>query len=178
MDQELKQLEKQLNNIVAKFKEDMGGIRTNRPTTKMLEDIKVDYFGQWLTVKQLCSFNVIPPREINVNVWDKNAVGLVAKAIEGAHLGLSIAVDGNTVRINLPPLTDERRKELAKTVKAMAEKERINIRLTRDEFNKKAKAAPDEDTKHFLQEKMQKLVDKANGGIEDLVENKVKEIND
>ena len=176
MDNELKQLDQQLNNIVNKFKEELSGIRTNRPSTKMVEDIKVNYFEQWMTVKQLCSLSVIPPREIILNVWDKSAVSAVAKAIEGVHLGLSISVDGNLVRINLPPLSEERRKELIKTVKAMGEKEKINIRLTRDEVNKKVKSSPDEDLKRFLQKKIQESVDKTNKNIDDLLQGKVREI--
>lgn len=178
MEQELKNLEKDFNNLTARFKDALSGIRTNRPTTKLVEDIKVDYFGQILTVKQLGSLSIVPPREITISIWDKSAVSMVAKAIEGAHLGLSIAVDSSLIRINLPPLTDERRKELIKVIKAMSEKERVAVRVLRDEINKKAKSDPDEDMRRFLQKKIQDLVDKVNKAIEELLENKIREIND
>ena len=178
MEQELKQLEQKLNSIVSRFKDELSSIRTNRPTTKLVEDIKVDYLEQRLTVKQLCSLSIVPPREIVLNVWDKNSVSAVAKAIEGVHLGLSVVISGNLIRINLPPLTDERRKEFIKIIKTMTEKERVNIRLLRDEVNKKTKANPDEDLRHFLQKRIQESVDKTNRNIEDLLENKIKEIND
>ena len=177
-EKELKQLEQKLNGIVSRFKDELSGIRTNRPTTKLVEDIKVDYFEQRLTVKQLCSLSIVPPREIVLSVWDKNAVSAVAKAIEGVHLGLNIAVNGSLIRINLPPLTDERRKEFIKITKGMAEKEKVSIRLLRDEVNKKVKTSVDEDLRHFLQKKIQESVDKTNKSIEYLMENKVKEIND
>ena len=176
MDQDLKRLEQQLSALVLKFKEELAGIRANRPTTRLVEDIKVDYFGQFLTIKQLGSISIIPPREITISCWDKNSVASVAKAIEGAHLGLSIIIDGSLVRINLPPLTDERRKELVKLVSGLGEKQRIAVRVRRDEFNKIAKANPDEDMREYLKKQIQDRVDKANKEIETFLKNKVVEI--
>ena len=176
MDQDLKRLEQQLSALVLKFKEGLAGIRANRPTTKLVEDIKVDYFGQFLTVKQLGSISIIPPREIVISCWDKNAVASVAKAIEGAHLGLSVVIDGSLVRINLPILTDERRKELVKLVSGLAEKQRIAVRMLRDDFNKIAKANPDEDLREYLKKQIQDLVDKTNKNIEEILKAKEREI--
>ncbi len=178
MEQDVKSLEQGLGFLTAKFKEEMGGIRTNRPTSKLIEDIKVDYFGQMMTVRQLGSISINPPREIIINIWDRNAVTAVAKAIEGVHMGLSIAVDGGAVRINLPPLTDERRKELIKLVHSLAEKQRIAVRLARDEARKKVKTNPDEDMVRFLEKKIQEAVDKTNKNIEEILKAKEKEIGD
>src|SRR3989344_6323628 len=151
MEQDLKFFEKALQSIVDKFREEISGIRTNRPSTKLLEEIKVDYFGQMLPVKQLASLSVVPPREINVTAWDPTSVAAIAKAIEGVHMGLSISVDGGTVRVNLPPMSDERRKEMIKIAKSISEKDKISVRLLRDDVNKKAKASPDEDMGRFMQ---------------------------
>lgn len=178
MDPNLKKLEQQLNALAAKFKEELSSIRANRPTAKLVEDIKVDYFGQMMLVKQLGSIAINPPREIIVNCWDKKAVAAIAKAIEGAHLGLSVVIDGGLVRINLPPLTNERRKELIKLVHGLAEKQRIAIRIMRDEFNKIAKANTDEDMREYLKKQIQDLVDKTNKNIEEVLKAKEKEISE
>lgn len=178
MDQEIKKIEQELQNLVGRFREELGGIRANRPTARLVENIKVDYFGQTMIVKQLGSISVNPPREIIISAWDKNAVMAIAKAIEGTHMGLSIAVDGGAVRINLPPLTDERRKELVKLIHGMAEKQRIAIRLMRDASNKIAKANPDEDAREYLKKRIQDLVDKANKNIEEIMGAKEKEVSE
>ena len=177
MDNDLKQFEKNLQNIIAGFKNEISGIRANRPSPKLVEDIKVDYFDQKMTVKQLGSIAIVPPREININIWDKGAVGSVAKAIEVSGLGLSANIDGNLIRLNLPQLTDERRQELAKLIKSLAENFRIKIRSSRDDINKKAKALPDEDDKFKALKKTQELVDKYNKEVENSLLTKIQEIN-
>ena len=177
MEETIKSLEQQLKNLVDEFKNELAGVRTNRPTPKLIEDIKVDYYNQLQPLKQLGAISIIPPREISVAIWDKGAVAAVVKAIEMAKLGLSVNVDGNVLHINLPPLTDERRKELEKLVKSLTEKERIKVRMMRDEINKKNKALTDEDVRFRQQKKVQELVDGANKQLEDLLSSKVKEIN-
>ncbi len=177
MEQEIKNFEKNLQNIITGFKNEIFGIRTNRPSPKLVEDIKVDYFDQQMTVKQLGSIAIVPPREINISIWDKGAVGPVAKAIETSGLGLSVNIDGNLIRLNLPQLTDERRQELAKLIKSLAENFRIKIRSSRDDINKKAKALPDEDEKFKAMKKTQDLVDKYNKEIENILLVKIQEIN-
>ena len=139
----------------------------------------MEYFGQMTPVKQLGSIMIIPPREMAVSVWDKGAATEVGKAIEGANLGLSVSVDGSTVRLALPLLTDERRTELIRLAKAVAEKERIKVRGYRDDINKKIKSQEsDEDMRFRMKENVQKAVDAANGAIEALLESKTREIND
>lgn len=179
MDYLLKQFDVDLKAAGAHFKDECSGIRTNRPSSRLIEDVKVEYFGQMTPVKQLGSIMVVPPREMAVSVWDKGAVVEVAKAIEGARLGLSVSVDGLIVRLALPLLTDDRRHELIKLAKALAEKERIKIRGFRDDVNKKIKAQEaDEDIQFRMKENAQKATDAANAVIEALLESKIKEIND
>lgn len=177
MDQDLKNFEQKLKLITEDFKSQTAGIRTNRPSAKMVEDIRVDYFGQKMPIKQLASISVVPPREIDISVWDKGVVGAIAKAIEVSGLGLTANIDGSLIRLNLPPMTDERRQEFTRLVKSIAEEHRIKIRAARDEVNKKAKALSDEDDKFKSLKKIQDFVDKANKEIEASLENKVKEIN-
>lgn len=179
MDFLLKQLDADLKAAQAHFKEECSGIRTNRPSSRLIEDVKVEYFGQMTPVKQLGSIMVVPPREMAVSVWDKAAVSEVAKAIEAARFGLSVTVDGATVRLALPLLTNERRTDLIKLAKALAEKERIKVRGFRDDTNKKIKAQEaDEDMRFRMKENVQKATDAANAAIETLLNAKIAEIND
>ncbi len=181
MEEILKELERELKSFVQKFREELQGIRSGRPSTQLLENIQVEYAGAVLPIKQLGSLGIKPPREIDITVWDQAAVAPVAKAIEAAKLGLSVSHEGNVIRAFLPPLTEERRTELSRLVKKTAEEIRIKVRTHRDETNKKLKAAEaakqiNEDQVFKGKEKIQKLVDDANKQIELLVENKIKEL--
>ena len=179
----VKELEQKLKVVVDSFKQELFGIRTNRPTAKLVEDIRVDYAGQSLMIKQLGSISIIPPKEIDISVWDSSAVASIAKALESSKLGISANIDGNLIRINLPSLTQERRDELAKLVKSIAEQNRIKIRAGRDDANKKIEqlfkeSKISEDQKFKDRKKIQEAVDKVNNGIEALLAGKIKEINE
>ena len=176
-----KELEPKLKIAIDGLKNELSGIRTNRPTPKLIEDVEAEYFGSRMPIKQLGSIGVVPPRELQVSPWDKNALPAIQKAIESANLGLSVAVTGNIVRVTLPMLSDERRNELIKVVKNMAEEARRKTRATRDEENKKVDAAEKakeltEDDKFTIKKKIQELVDKAGKDIEVALEHKIKEI--
>jgi ribosome recycling factor len=177
----LKNLEEKIGQGISYFRDQLAGIRGGRPSAKMVDDIAVDYFGQRLTVKQLSSINVVPPREINISVWDKNAASLILKAIEASNLNVSANLEGSMIRINLPPLSGERRQELAKIVKKEAEEARIKMRAVRDEANKEVARQVDEkklteDDKFKFKDNIQKAIEKANQEIERIVENKIGEI--
>ena len=177
----LKELELVFRALVQGFKTELQGIRSGRPAPELIEHIEVPYFDQMLPVQQLGSISVKPPRELDVTVWDHNAVSAVMKAIQDAKIGLSLSNEGNTIRAFLPPLSEERREELGKFVKRNAEDVRIKVRTHRDEGMKKVKAAEtgkeiNEDQAFKGKEKIQKLVDDANKQIEELVESKLKEL--
>lgn len=179
MHTEIKKLDGELQGAVGHFKNELGGIRTNRPTPKLIEDIMVEHYGERMALKQLGSISVAPPNEMMVSVWDKNAVPAVAKAIEDAGRGLDIVIDAHGIRVHLPPLNDERRAELVTLIKSIAEKERIKTRGFRDDANKKIKAIErDEDMQFRLKEEVQKLVDKVNKQFNEMVAAKMREIED
>jgi len=176
-------LDLKFKTILDGLKQEFLAIRANRPTTKLVEDIKVDYLGQQLAIKQLGSISIVPPREIDINLWDKNAATAVAKAIENAKIGLTPNIDGSLIRLNLPTLTQERREELIKLVKAVAEQHKIKVRLLRDEANKnidqlfKDKKIS-EDQKFKEKKQLQDSVVKLNQEIDKLLIAKIKEINE
>lgn len=178
---DLKSFEQGLQTLVSSLRNEFQTIRGSRPSPRMVEDIPVDYYGQSTPIKHLGSISVVPPREINISIWDREAVNPAAKAIENSNLRVTANVDGNTIRINLPALTDERKKELEKVVRKMTEETRIRVRSGRDEVNKEIKRQEDakflsEDAAFKKREEAQKIVDKINSEIENLLSGKLREI--
>jgi len=177
----LKNLELKVAEAIKRLKEQLAALRGGRPSSKLVEDVLVEYFGQKLPIKQLGSINITPPREIQISVWDKTAASAVLKAIESSNLNISANVEGNLIRINLPPLSGERRQELTKLAKKEAEEVRIEIRGIRDEIIKEINRQFEEkkiteDDKFKFKEKIQENIDKTNEEIEKILENKIKEI--
>ncbi len=177
MHSEIKKLNEEIAGVLDHFTAELSGVRTSRPTSRLIEDIKVEYFGQMTPVKQLGSIMIIPPMEIAVSLWDASIVSAVARAIETANIGLSVAVDGTTIHLRLPQLTSDRRLELVKLAKSITEKERIKIRGYRDDANKHVKAiAENEDIEFTLKEEIQKITDTANRDIDALLAAKIREV--
>jgi ribosome recycling factor len=180
-EQFIKDLEVALATVTVKLKQDVSQIRGNRPSAELLQDIKVNLYDQSLSIRELGALSVLPPRTLQITVWDKDAVGAIMKAIEGAHLGLSTNNDGNTIRATLSPLGNERREEMTKLVKKTAETARIQIRGKREETVRRMKDAESkkeitEDDAFKGKEKIQKAVDKANSEVEVVVDGKLKEL--
>ena len=172
----LKELEQKFSTRIAKFKEELTSIRTNRPTPKLVDSIKAEYAGQFLAINQLGSISIEPPRSIIITPWSKETAPSITKAIEAANIGVSAAQQGNIIRVTLPELTEERRQELIKLVGKMAEETRIRMRIERDEVNKVVNKEPDKNQKFRAKEDLQGLVDKFNEEIDLTVESKIAEI--
>lgn len=179
MEQILKELENDLQTVIDRLKADLSAVRSNRPSIDLIENIQVSAYDQMMTVRQLGSISVIPPREISIQVWDKSTVGPIMKAIELARIGLSVTNDGNIIRAAMSQLGDERREELVKVVKKTGEEARIQIRSRRDEAMKKIKSAEDEfgeDAGFKAREQAQKIVDGANSRVEESADKKLQEL--
>jgi ribosome recycling factor len=172
----LKKLEEKFDWLINQLRQELASLRANRPAPDLLLNLKVDYAGQILTIKQLASVGVELPRNLIVTPWDKETLPAISRAIETANLGVAVAVQGNLIRVTLPELTDERRQELAKLVKTTAEQTRIKMRIERDEIIKKINEEPDKDERFRLKEELQKLVDKFNAQVEAVINDKLKEI--
>jgi ribosome recycling factor len=176
-----KDLEVVLASVTGKLKQDFGQIRGNRPSPDMIQDIRLNLYDQSLTIRELGSLSILPPRTIQITVWDPGAIAAVMKAIDDAHLGLSCNNDGTTIRATLSPLGDERRDEMAKLVKKISEAARIQIRARRDDAMKRLKDSENkkeitEDDVFKGKEKVQKAIDKANGEVEAMVTGKLAEL--
>ncbi|MEX2033116.1 MAG: ribosome-recycling factor [Candidatus Colwellbacteria bacterium] len=172
----LKELEQKFNTLALKLKDELSSVRTNRPTPKLVDSIKAEYAGQFLAVNQLGSISVEPPRSIIVTPWSTDSAPSIVKAIEAANIGVSAAQQGNVVRITLPELTEERRQELIKLVRKMAEETRIRMRIERDEVNKIINQEMDKNEKFRAKDALQKLVDRFNQEVDEFIDAKIQEI--
>ncbi|MCF8085486.1 MAG: ribosome recycling factor [Desulfohalobiaceae bacterium] len=160
---------------------DFGKLRTGRASTTLVEDVQVDYYQMPTPLNQLASISIPDSRTIVIQPWDKSSIGNVEKAIMKSELGLNPINDGKMIRINIPPLTEERRKELAKVAKKYTEDTKVAIRNIRREANdtlKKRKNNKDisEDEMHSGQEEIQKITDEFVNKAEKAREEKEKEI--
>ena len=124
-------LERRMHGAVDSLKGDLGGLRTGRASVNLLDPVTVEVYGANMPLNQVATVSAPEPRLLSVQVWDKSNVGPVDKAIRSAGLGLNPIVDGTTLRLPIPDLTEERRKELAKLAGQYAEKARIAVRNVR-----------------------------------------------
>ncbi|HFC97484.1 MAG TPA: ribosome recycling factor [Thermosulfurimonas dismutans] len=163
------------------FREEMARVRTGRASVSLLEGIKVDYYGTRLPLPQMATITVQEGRYLIIQPWDVNAIKAIEKAIQESDLGLTPTSDGKIIRITVPPLTEERRKELVKLVRRMAEEARVAIRNIRrelmDDLKKMKKEGEiSEDDFRRYQDQVQKLTDEFIQEIEKVLETKEKEI--
>jgi ribosome recycling factor len=166
---------------VEALKHELAKLRTGRASTALLDHIKVDYYGTPTPVAQLASVSVADARTLAVQPWDKSVVSAVEKAIRDSDLGLNPATAGEVIRVPLPPLTEERRREMTKLVKSEGENAKVAIRNIRRDANshlkelvKNKEAAEDEEKR--AQDEVQKLTDKYIAEVDQLVEVKEKDI--
>ncbi len=181
MDTIVKGLTAKLQQVAAAFNQELNGVRTNRPSPALVEHVVVDYMGQKLSIKQLGTVSILPPRDLQISVWDPGCAAAVAKAIQDVGSGLSASAASSTVIVKLPALTAERRAELAKLAGQIAEKAKIAVRAARDDANKKVESALNakeisKDGRFSLRKKIQEAVDAVNRQIEENLARKVKDI--
>ena len=138
---DLKDLEKRMNGALDALKHDFGGLRTGRAHISLLEPVMVESYGASMPLVQVATVSAPEPRMLAANVWDKSNVSAVEKGIRNAGLGLNPIVDGMSVRVPIPELTEERRADLTKVASGYAEQSKISIRNIRRHGNDSAKAA-------------------------------------
>ncbi len=173
--------EKHMKTTIEKTESELMTIRTGKATPALLDGIKVDYYGAKVPLKQVANVAVPDPKLITVQPWEKPLVGEIIKAIQTANLGLNPQSDGAFIRIPLPPLTEERRKELVKGVKHLVEESKVAIRnVRRDAIEKLKKLEKEhtitEDDLHRSQKEIQDLTDKKTAELEKVFAAKEKEI--
>ena len=174
-------LQKRMHGALEALKHDLSGLRTGRANIALLDTIKVEVYGSNMPLNQVATVSVPEPRMLSVQVWDKGNIQPVEKAIRSAGLGLNPMVDGPNIRLPIPDLTEERRKDLAKLTGKFAEKARIAIRNVRrdgmdDLKADESKKEISEDDKKRLETEVQKLTDEMIAEADKLSEAKEQEI--
>jgi ribosome recycling factor len=177
----LKDAEKRMKKAVEVLKGEFAGLRTGRASTVLVEDIKVDYYGSMMTIKQVAQISVPEANQIVIQPWDVSVIPNVEKAIRNSDLGAQPQRDGNVIRIILPPLTEERRRELVKKAGKFAEQARIAIRNVRHEIMKeldklKKEGGYSEDDIKRAKDELQKITDRFIKEVDNLLEKKEEEI--
>ncbi|MBO5587949.1 MAG: ribosome recycling factor [Acidaminococcaceae bacterium] len=173
--------EDKMKKTISYLREDLAGLRAGRATPALLNKIMVDYYGTPTPVNQVANVAVPEPRMIVITPWEKTMIKAISKAIMTSDLGLNPNTDGSVIRLNLPQLTEDRRKELVKTARKRTEEARVTVRgLRRDIIEgikkaEKAKQVTEDDSKEG-QENAQKLTDKMMKEIDKVIEAKEKEI--
>ena len=170
-----------MDKSIQSFKKDISTLRTGRANTNMLDIIKVDVYGQLMPIEQLATVSVPEARLISIQVWDKSNISAIESSISKSELGINPQIDGQIIRLRIPDLTEERRKDLIKVLKNMGEKAKISIRNIRREANEELKKnlkekKISEDINKNYEKIIQNLTDTSIENIEKILTNKEKEI--
>lgn len=174
-------LKQKMDGILARLREEMASLRTGRATSALVEHIEVDYYGVKTPLKALAAIAVPDARQIVIQPWDKNAIQPIERAIQASTLGLAPITDHDAIRLTIPQLTEDRRRDLGKLLGKMTEEARIHVRRDRDdalkEIDRRCKAKEmGEDERDRQKKDAQKIIDDANKKIEGVAAAKEKEI--
>ena len=178
---DLNDVKRRMEGSITSFNKDLGGLRTGRASASLLEPIMVDAYGQKMPINQVANVSAPESKLITVQIWDKSMVGPVDKAIREAGLGLNPVVDGQNLRITLPDLNEERRRELVKVAKGYAEDAKVAIRhVRRDAMETLKKAEKDkeigQDEARSSSDKVQKITDEMVSQVDEILATKEVEI--
>ena len=170
-----------MDKSIQSLRKDLSTLRTGRANPNMLDTIKIDVYGQLMPIEQLATISVPEARLITVQVWDKSNISLIDSAIQKSELGINPQIDGQIIRLRIPDLTEDRRKELIKILKNMGEKGKVSIRNIRREANEELKKnlkekIISEDVNKNYEKNIQKLTDANIANIDKILSEKEKEI--
>jgi ribosome recycling factor len=174
-------LKRRMQSTVQGFKHELGGLRTGRASASLVEPVQVVAYGQSMPLNQVATISIPEARSISVQVWDKSMVNAVDKAIRDANLGLSPVVEGQVLRIRIPELNEQRRREMVKVAHKYGEDARVSVRhVRRDGIDQIKKLLKDktitEDDEKRLETEVQKVTDQAIGDVDHALAAKEKEI--
>jgi len=175
--------EERMDKAVHVFQGQLQGIRTGRATPALVDSIRVDYYGSPTPLKQMANVSVPEPQQILIRPFDAQMVGEIAKAIQASDMGLAPNTDGRVVRLNIPPLSTERRRQMVGRVKELAEEARISIRNIRRDANKHADQSEKdkvmgEDERDDTKDQIQDLTKKFEGKVNSMADAKEKDVMD
>ena len=181
MDTVFSTAKEKMNKTIASFQSDLAAIRAGRASAAVLDKITVDYYGTPTPINQLASVSVAEARILTIQPWDKSVLKAIEKAIQASDLGINPQNDGVVIRLTFPPLTEERRKQIVKDVKAMAENTRTAVRNIRRDCNEKLKAMKKnseitEDDLKYGEEEIQKITNDSIKQVDSISADKEKEV--
>jgi len=180
LDIDLDDLERRMDGAMASLRQEFATLRTGRASASMVEPVMVDAYGSLTPINQVGTVNVPEPRMVTINVWDRSLVGKVEKAIRDSGLGINPVVDGPIIRLPIPELNEERRRELTRVAAQYAEHARVAIRNIRrdgmDQIKKAKTAGMSEDDQKLWETEVQDLTDKHIAAVDKALENKQEEI--
>lgn len=177
----IKDVRARMDKSIEALKSEFATLRTSRATPTLVENIKIEYYGSSLPLKQIASITIPESRMILIQAWDPNALVLIEKALLKSGLGVTPSNDGRVIRLVLPPLTEERRQELVKLFKKLAEESKVSIRNVRRDANELIKKLEKdseitEDERYRTQEEIQKITDEHIEKIDKILKAKEEEI--
>jgi ribosome recycling factor len=178
MDEITLEAQEQMNKTIESLKGELVTLRTGRASPSMLDRVECDYYGDKMLIKDICAISSPEPRQLLVKPFDKGDVKAVAAGISASNIGLNPVAEGDCIRLIVPALTEDTRRELAKKAKAMAENNKVAIRNIRRDYIDLVKDSDDmtDDYKKRVQDEIQKVVDEMIGKIESITSTKEKEI--
>ena len=175
-----KNAEERMDKAVGALRKELAGLRAGKASPALVERVQVEYYGTMTPLNQVASVNTPDARTLLIQPWDKSALQAIEKALLKSELGLTPSNDGSTIRLNIPPLTEERRAELAKLIRKYGEEAKVAIRNIRrdanDEIKKLEKTGMSEDESRRHQEDVQKATDRFTAEIDKVLAAKEKEI--
>ena len=179
--EKIKEAEKIMQQSIDFLKGELSKIKTGRANTELVSDLKVECYGTMTPLQQLATITVPEPQMIVIQPYDKNVMGEIEKGIQASDLGLNPVNDGSVLRITIPPLTEERRKEIVSIMSQKLEEARISLRTAREKCWKEIKDFEDsgnisEDDKYIAQEELNKVIEKFNKEVEEIGSKKETEI--
>ncbi|GMA61536.1 ribosome recycling factor [Alicyclobacillus fastidiosus] len=177
----IQNVQERMDKAFQNLRREFASVRAGRATPAMLDKVMVDYYGSQMPVNQVGSVTSPEPRQLVISPWEKSMLGEIEKAIQKSDLGLNPSNDGSVIRLIIPALTEERRQELVKQVRKLAEEARVSVRNIRRDGNdelKKAEKSGDitEDEARRLMDRIQQVTDKSIAQIDSLLEDKEKDV--
>jgi ribosome recycling factor len=181
LDEQLKKTEEHMKKTLELLLHELASIRTGKASPAILDSLRINYYGQQVPIKQVANVAVPDPRTITIQPWDRSLVGEIEKAIQASELGLNPQNDGGTIRLPIPTLTEERRRDLVKVVKRIGEDSKVAVRNVRRDTNERIKKLEkehdiSEDEMRAKQDAIQKLTDSYVKRVDEAVTAKEKEI--
>ena len=181
IDEQLKQLQEKMDKTLQTLGHELGSLRTGKASVAMLDSVRVDYYGSQMPIHQVATIGVPDPRSIVITPWEKQMLSVIEKAIQSANLGITPVADGHSIRLPIPALTEDRRKELTKVAKKFGEDNKVALRNIRRTILEETKALQKagkitEDDLAKAEKKIQETTDKYISKIDEAVNHKEHEI--